>query len=440
MRSLPPVRITTASERATALRLDAASRRRSWHAARRLGRPAGGSRRLAASRSAAPRPIARRSIARSPPCYPSLVRISVVVPRPAGRPRSERRGVGQRHDHLRRRLRRHQSSRRGPAAADRLHAVEHTRKCRPISSAPIRCRTSRCSSCSRDKPRDVSGRAIRRFDDAARGEPVLAMGSPLALSQSVTRGIVSNTEDDHAAGVRRRVGLLDGEDVGTIVQWIGHDAAIYPGNSGGPLVNLAGEIVGVNEISFGLGGAIPSDLAQVVVEALIKRRPRQAQLDGRRGAAADPATRRAGRARVVGRAASRRRAAAGVKPGRPARAASTAPPVDVKYAEQLPPVNQTAARSADRHSRRRSSCAGRHGDHADGDADRAPGGDRRCRSELGAWGLWPPNLTDREAREMARASTDGVARRQPAARRAGRSGQAAAAAATTSSSRSRASR
>ena len=54
------------------------------------------------------------------------------------------------------------------------------------------------------------------------------------------------------------------------MRWIGHDAAIYPGNSGGPLVNLSGEIVGVNEISFGLGGAIPSNLAQSVVDALIK--------------------------------------------------------------------------------------------------------------------------------------------------------------------------
>ena len=64
------------------------------------------------------------------------------------------------------------------------------------------------------------------------------------------------------------LGSLDGEDVGTIVKWIGHDAAIYPGNSGGPLVNLAGEIVGVNEISFGLSGAIPADLAKYVYEAI----------------------------------------------------------------------------------------------------------------------------------------------------------------------------
>ena len=84
------------------------------------------------------------------------------------------------------------------------------------------------------------------------------MGSPLALSQSVTLGIVSNTEMMMPGVLAARRWTLDGEDVGSIVRWIGHDAAIYPGNSGGPLVNLAGEIVGVNEISFGLGGAIPA--------------------------------------------------------------------------------------------------------------------------------------------------------------------------------------
>jgi serine protease Do len=63
---------------------------------------------------------------------------------------------------------------------------------------------------------------------------------------------------------------LDGEDVGSIVRWIGHDAAIFGGNSGGPLVNMKGEIVGVNEISLGLAGAIPADLAREVAEAIIR--------------------------------------------------------------------------------------------------------------------------------------------------------------------------
>jgi serine protease Do len=99
------------------------------------------------------------------------------------------------------------------------------------------------------------------------GDPVLAMGSPMALSQSVTQGIVSNT----ALTLPRWDGefVLDGENVGSIVRWIAHDAPIYPGNSGGPLVDLAGKVVGVNEIDIGLGGAIPADLARDVARQLI---------------------------------------------------------------------------------------------------------------------------------------------------------------------------
>jgi serine protease Do len=104
------------------------------------------------------------------------------------------------------------------------------------------------------------------------GDYVLAMGSPMALSQSVTLGIISNTEmimpRFFGSGARFR---LDGEDVGSLVKWIGHDAAIYGGNSGGPLVNLKGDIIGINEISFGLGGAIPGNLAKIVAEQIMAR-------------------------------------------------------------------------------------------------------------------------------------------------------------------------
>src|SRR5947199_8969682 len=62
----------------------------------------------------------------------------------------------------------------------------------------------------------------------------------------------------------------EGEDVGSLVRWIGHDAQIYGGNSGGPLVNLEGKIIGINEIRLGLSGAIPGNLAQRVAEKLIK--------------------------------------------------------------------------------------------------------------------------------------------------------------------------
>jgi serine protease Do len=111
------------------------------------------------------------------------------------------------------------------------------------------------------------------FGDSSKiqvGEYVLAMGSPMALSQSVTLGIISNTEMTMPRfwGSTRRF-RLDGEDVGSLVRWIGHDAAIYGGNSGGPLVNLRGKIIGINEISYGLGGAIPGNLAQSVAKELM---------------------------------------------------------------------------------------------------------------------------------------------------------------------------
>lgn len=113
-----------------------------------------------------------------------------------------------------------------------------------------------------------------RWGDSSKlrvGDPVLAVGSPLAFSQSFTSGIVSNTElilSEASTGGGRMA--LDGEDVGSFVRWIAHDARILHGNSGGPLVNLAGEIIGVNEIEVGLSGAIPSLVAQSVVEQLIK--------------------------------------------------------------------------------------------------------------------------------------------------------------------------
>jgi serine protease Do len=101
------------------------------------------------------------------------------------------------------------------------------------------------------------------------GDRVLAMGSPLSFSQSVTMGIVANTQlvmprDSWYYRIR-----IEGVDVGSIVRWIAHDAAIYPGNSGGPLVDLSGHIVGINELKIGLSAAIPSNLAKEVAAQLI---------------------------------------------------------------------------------------------------------------------------------------------------------------------------
>ena len=120
------------------------------------------------------------------------------------------------------------------------------------------------------RPKDAPPLPVAVFGDSDRlaaGEPILALGSPASLAQSVTRGIVSNIA--LVLPERFRI-ILDGENVGLVVRWVLHDASIFPGNSGGPLVNRAGEIVGINEIGVAnLGGAIPGNLARSVSDALI---------------------------------------------------------------------------------------------------------------------------------------------------------------------------
>jgi serine protease Do len=102
------------------------------------------------------------------------------------------------------------------------------------------------------------------------GDKVLAMGSPLALAQSVTEGVISNTTMTLPRG---RGNLeLDGENVGSIVRWIQHDALILPGNSGGPLISLEGQIIGINEIGIGglISAAIPGNLARGSCDTIIE--------------------------------------------------------------------------------------------------------------------------------------------------------------------------
>lgn len=111
-------------------------------------------------------------------------------------------------------------------------------------------------------------------DDLRVGDQVMAMGSPLALSRSVTLGIVSNTQrvfSGHDEDDLEEMELESGQRTGLFTRWIQHDALIHPGNSGGPLVNLKGQIVGINELGGNaIGFAIPSNLAKSVADALIK--------------------------------------------------------------------------------------------------------------------------------------------------------------------------
>jgi S1-C subfamily serine protease len=114
--------------------------------------------------------------------------------------------------------------------------------------------------------------ALRRLALAAPGatrvgEPVLAVGSPLGLSGTVTAGIISALDREVRLGGATRQ---------TAVQT---DASINPGNSGGPLVNARGEVVGVNTAiatlegggSIGIGFAVPIDRARQVAATLIGR-------------------------------------------------------------------------------------------------------------------------------------------------------------------------
>ncbi|MBO6112366.1 MAG: trypsin-like peptidase domain-containing protein [Lachnospiraceae bacterium] len=101
-------------------------------------------------------------------------------------------------------------------------------------------------------------------DSLAVGEPVIAIGNALGYGQSVTTGIVS--------ALNREVTLDNGTH--TLIQT---DAAINPGNSGGALLNINGELIGINEAKAGgsgiegMGYAIPISTAKPIIEDLMNK-------------------------------------------------------------------------------------------------------------------------------------------------------------------------
>lgn len=104
-------------------------------------------------------------------------------------------------------------------------------------------------------------------EDLEVGEWVVAIGTPFGLENSVTAGIVS-------AKGRSGIRLPNGDAYQDFIQT---DAAVNPGNSGGPLINLDGQVVGINSAIYsraggyqGISFAVPSNMARAIMDTIVK--------------------------------------------------------------------------------------------------------------------------------------------------------------------------
>ena len=116
---------------------------------------------------------------------------------------------------------------------------------------------------------NVDNLVVARLGDSEKlqvGEEVIAAGAPLGLRSTVTHGIIS--------ALHRPVPLSgDGSDTDTVIDGVQTDASINHGNSGGPLINMNSEVIGINtagkslsDSASGLGFAIPVNEVKDVVD------------------------------------------------------------------------------------------------------------------------------------------------------------------------------
>ena len=120
---------------------------------------------------------------------------------------------------------------------------------------------------------NVDNLRVARLGDSEKlrvGEEVIAAGAPLGLRSTITHGIIS--------ALHRPVALSgDGSDTDTVIDGVQTDASINHGNSGGPLINMNSEVIGINtagkslsDSASGLGFAIPVNEVKDVVQTLIE--------------------------------------------------------------------------------------------------------------------------------------------------------------------------
>ena len=126
------------------------------------------------------------------------------------------------------------------------------------------------SDISEDTLNQIKIAQIGSSDDLAVGQQVVAIGNALGYGQSVTSGWIS--------ALNRTISTDDGTNSTGLIQT---DAAINPGNSGGALLNMKGELIGINSAKYadsaveGMGYAIPISKAKPILEELMNRETRE---------------------------------------------------------------------------------------------------------------------------------------------------------------------
>ena len=124
----------------------------------------------------------------------------------------------------------------------------------------------------------ISVATLGDSDSLKVGEPAIAIGNALGYGQSVTTGVISALD--------RQIEMAEETTTGKLIQT---DAAINPGNSGGALLNVKGEVIGINSNKIGgsaiegMGYAIPISSAKPIIEELMSRETRDKVDEAKKG-------------------------------------------------------------------------------------------------------------------------------------------------------------